>query len=244
MKIIRHGVVLGLVIALTAGVTAASAQETTTDATVATRDARPGIDELKARARQLVGWQSAVVDRLQASVENSRFITEGHAGRLQGDLANLEATLERLAGEIDDASTPEAVWSVIRDVHALHIPEVIAPKTRQVIASDSLVAVGGKLQRFAERLEELLTRAEENGHDVDAGWVLLEEMEGLIESGVSLADPVAESVIGLDGDDWPDPAQGLLAEGRRDLRAAGLDLRQAFAAGREIIRLLRSLATA
>jgi hypothetical protein len=126
-------------------------------------------------------------------------------------------------------------------VHGLHVGNVLAPKTRQVIASDSLVAIGGKLDRFAERLGEWLTRAEENGYDVAEGWALLETVVANIASGVDLADPVAESVIGLDGSDWPDPAQGLLAAGRRDLHTAGIDLREAYAAGHEIVQFLRSL---
>lgn len=242
MKTMRNGIVLGIVLALSVGTTAVMAQETTSETTVATPAARPRpIEELKARAHQLIDRQLAVVDRLQASVENSRFITEGHAGRLQGDLAATAATLRHISAQVDDAATLEEVWELIRDVHALQVGNVIAPKTRQVIASDSLVAIGGKLDRFAERLGELLTRAEENGFDVSEGWALLEEMEANFATGVALADPVAEAVIGLDGGDWPDPAQGLLADGRRDLHAAGIDLREAFAAGRQIVQLLRSL---
>jgi hypothetical protein len=150
MKTTRRGIVLGIVLALTVGTTAAMAQETTTETTVAPADARPRpIEELKARAQQLIDWQVAVINRLQASVENSRFITEGHAGRLQADLAGTEAALERISDAVEDATTLDEVWALIRDVHALHVGEVIAPKTRQVIASDSLVAIGGKLERFA-----------------------------------------------------------------------------------------------
>lgn len=242
MKTMRRGIVLGIVLALSVGTTAAMAQETTTETTATTTAARPRpIEELKARAHQLIDWQLAVVDRLQASVDNSRFITEGHAGRLQGDLAATAATLRHISAQVDDATTLEEVGALIREVHALHVGNVIAPKTRQVIGSDSLVAVGGKLDRFAERLGELLTRAEENGFDVSEGWAWLDEMESNIATGMGLADPVAEAVIGLDGGDWPDPAQGVLADGRSDLHAAGFDLREAFAAGRQIVQLLRSL---
>ena len=245
MKTMRRGIVLGIVLALSVGTSAVLAQETTTDTTVAPAEERPRpIEELKARAQQLIDWQVAVINRLQASVENSRFITEGHAGRLQGDLAGTEATLEHISAQVEDATTLDEVWALIREVHGLHVGNVLAPKTRQVIASDSLVAIGGKLDRFAERLGEWLTRAEENGYDVAEGWALLETMEANIASGVELADPVAESVIGLDGSDWPDPAEGLLAAGRRDLHAAGIDVREAYAAGHEIVQLLRSLIAA
>ncbi len=236
----RLGLALGLVLALSAVPAIAIAQETrTTETTVVDRH-RP-LAELKERAQNLIDHQQAVLDRLTTAIDRSRFITEGHAGRLHGDISGLDARLDQISREVEDATTLDEVWALIREVHGLHIGEVTAPKTHQVIASDTLVAIGGKLDRFAERLDDLLTRAEEAGYDVGAGWDLLEEMQRLIVAGVDLADPVAESVIGLGGDDWPDPAQDLLAAGRRDLRAAGADLRQAYGKGRDIVEILRSL---
>lgn len=244
MNTINRGILIGLVVALTAGSGAALAQERPTDTTVATEAEtarhRP-LAELKERAQNLIDHQQAILDRLGRTVGNSRFITAGHAGQLRGDFAGLEATLEQISRQLEDAETLDEVWGLIREVHALHIGEVTAPKTHQVIASDSLVAIGGKLERFAGKLEELLTRAEEAGYDVTAGWELLEEMNRYIASGIALADPVAESVIDLDGGDWPDPAEALLIAGRRDLRAAGNDLRHAYANGRDIVELVRSL---
>ncbi len=239
MTTIRRGILIGLVLVLTVGASALMAQETTTETTVPARH-RP-LPELKERAQNLIDHEQAQLRRLRVAIEHIRFITDGHAGRLLGDIAGTQATLEHLSGEVEDATTPDEVWALICEVHAVHVGEVIAPKTHQVIASDTLVAIGAKLERFAERLEELLTRAEEAGHEVGAGWDILEEMRRLIGAGVDLADPVAESVIGLEGSDWPDPAQDLLAAGRHDLRAAGADLRQAFATGREIVQLLREL---
>ncbi|HEX5631033.1 MAG TPA: hypothetical protein VFY15_05185 [Acidimicrobiia bacterium] len=240
MTRMRLGLALGLVVALGAAPTIAIAQETTTTETTVVDRHRP-LAELKERAQNLIDHQQAVLDRLAAAIELSRFITEGHAGRLHGDISGLEAELEQISRQVEDATTLDEVWALIREVHGLHIGEVTAPKTHQVIASDTLVAIGGKLNRFADRLENLLERAAEAGYDVGAGWDLLEEMERLIGAGIDLADPVAESVIGLDGDDWPDPAQDLLAAGRRDLRAAGADLRTAYGKGREIVEILRSL---
>ena len=244
MNTIRRGILIGIVLALTAGSGAAIAQERPTDTTIAApteTDRHRLLAELKQRAQNLIDYQQAILDRLATKVGNSRFITDGHAGQLRADFARLDTALEHISRQVEDAETLDEVWALIREVHALHIGEVTVPKTHQVIASDSLVAIGGKLERFAGKLEELLTRAEEAGYDVSEGWDLLEEMNRYIASGIALADPVAESVIGLDGSDWPDPAEDLLAAGRRDLRAAGNDLRHAYADGRDIVELLRSL---
>jgi hypothetical protein len=119
--------------------------------------------------------------------------------------------------------------------------QVLAPKTNQVIASDTLVVVAGKLDRFAGKLGEVIERFGEAGFDVTEARRLLEEMSDLIANGHALADPVAENVIGLGPADWPNPAQGILAEGRAHLFEAKGNLRDAHGTGMEIVKFLRNL---
>ncbi|MBI5156582.1 MAG: hypothetical protein HZA58_01065 [Acidimicrobiia bacterium] len=240
----RRSIVIAVVLAVSIVPAAAMAAEdgardTTTTAPERVRD--HALEELKERAAQMIERQMDLLGRLRSSVAASEHITEGHAATLSGDIGAAAEALESLAAQAEAATTLAEVWEVIRAVPALHIGNVLAPKTHQVIASDALVAFGSKLERFADKLDDLITRAEEKGHDVDAAWRMLEEMTDGIDAGVRLADPVAESVIGLDAGDWPEPAQSTLAAGRRDLRAGGASLRDAYATGRDIVQFLRDL---
>jgi hypothetical protein len=240
----RRSIVIAVVLAVTMVPTAVlaaedSARDTTTTVSERTRDR--ALEELKARAAQMIDRQMDLLGRLRSAIGGSEHITDGHAATLSGDIGAAAGALERLAAQAEAATTVDEVWEVIRAIPALHIGNVLAPKTHQVIASDALVALGSKLERFADKLEDLITRAEENGHDVDEAWRMLEDMTDGIAEGVRLADPVAESVIGLDAGDWPDPAQSTLAAGRRDLRAAGQTLRDAYATGHDIVQFLRDL---
>jgi len=247
MKTMRRSIILAIVLAVTAAPAAAFAQQdtggrdaTTTSTVTDERDHRL-LDELKARALQMIDHQLDALGRLRSAIGNSAHITDDHAVQLLGDISAAAADLEQLAREIEAATTVPEVWQLIRQIPGFQIGNVLAPKTHQVIASDSLVAFGGKLDRFAAKLEGLITRAEENGHDVDEAWRMLEDMNGQIAEGVRSADPVAESVIGLQADDWPDPAQSVLGAGRRDLHAAGQSLRGAYGTGKGIVEFLRNL---
>ena len=246
MNTIRKSIVLTVVLAVMVAPTAAFAQEDTsgggTTTTVANdeRTHRP-LDELKARAQQMIDHQLGVLGRLRSEIGGSAHITDGHAAQLLGDISDAAAGLEELSRQVEAATTIPEVWELIRQIPGFQIGNVVAPKTHQVIASDSIVAFGGKLDRFADKLAIVIARAEENGYDVDEAWRMLEEMNDQIAEGVRLGDPVAESVIGLQAEDWPDPAQSTLAAGRRDLRAAGLSLRDAHGSGKDIVDFLRSL---
>ena len=133
------------------------------------------------------------------------------------------------------------VEALIRQIDDWKIAQVLAPKTNQVLVSDAMVGVAGKAERFADHLSAIITRFEEAGFDVDEAWRLLEEMQDELAEAIRLADPVAESVIGLQASDWPDPAQSVLAAGRNSLHEAGQSLRSAHGTGKELVQLLRSL---
>jgi hypothetical protein len=240
----RRSIVMAIVLAMTIVPTAAQAAEGAdreVTMTIPERVRDRGLEELKQRADQMIERQMDLLGRLRSAVGGSDSITDAHAGQLSGDIAAAATALDDLAAAVRAATTLPEVWEVIRAIPALHIGNVLAPKTHQVIASDSLVAFGAKLERFAGKLDDLITRAEENGYDVDEAWRMLDDMSDGITEGVRLADPVAESVIGLDAGDWPDPAQSALAAGRRDLRAAGQSLRDAFGTGKDIVQFLRDL---
>lgn len=245
MKTMRRSIILAIVLAVTVAPGAAFALDDAPagDATTAVTDeARPRpLDELKERALAMIDHQLDALGRLRSAIATSVHITDDHAAQLLGDIEEAAAGLHQLAREVEAATTIGQVWQLIRQIPGFQIGNVLTPKTHQVIASDALLAFGGKLDRFASKLEQAITRAEEHGYDVDEAWRMLEEMNDQIAAGVTLADPVAESVIGLQADDWPDPAQSVLAAGRRDLQAAGRSLRDAYGTGKGIVEFLRSL---
>lgn len=244
MNTIRKSIVLTVVMAVMVAPVAAFAQEdarsTTTTVAADERIHRP-LDELKARAQALIDAQLGHLGRLRSEINASAHITDGHAEQLLRDISDAAAGLEELSRQVEAATTIPQVWEFIRQIPGFQIGNVLAPKTHQVIASDAIVAFGGKLDRFADKLADVIARAEENGYDVDEAWRMLEEMNDQIAEGARLGDPVAESVIGLQAEDWPDPAQSTLAAGRRDLRAAGLSLRNAHGTGKDIVDFLRNL---
>ena len=130
---------------------------------------------------------------------------------------------------------------LIEHIGDYKIRQVLAPKTHQVIGSDSLVYATGKLERFSAKLAEVTARFEEAGFDVDEAWRLLKEMNANIAEGFRLASPVAGNVIGLQPADWPDPAEAALSAGRADLRAAGQNVKAAHGNGIDVVHFLRGL---
>jgi hypothetical protein len=216
--------------------------DTVTDAAVTDRHGQDrGFEFAKERALAAIAARLRALEGLSAKIAASRFITEQHAGMLRGDIVRSEAGLEHLARQIEAASSMEELRPLVLQIDDFKVFQVLVPKTHQVIASDTLVVVAGKLDRFAGKLGEVIERFETAGFDVTEAQRLLGDMNDLIDAGHRLASPVAGSVIGLGPEDWPEPAQGLLAAGRADLHEARATLRDAYGTGKEIVEFLRSL---
>jgi len=256
MNTMRRITIVALVMALVAIPTAAFALDdaaTDTEPVVtdlpirdAVRDAvtdhrERDLSAIKARALETINKQLEALSRLRAAIGNSRHITGAHSGQLLGDIGRATGGLESLARRIEAATTLEELRELIEQIDDFKIKQVLAPKTHQVIASDSLVYATGKLERFAEKLETVIARFEEAGYDVDEATSLLEEMKEHTSEGYRLGAPVAGNVIGLQASDWPDPAEGILTSGRADLRAAGGNVKSAHHNGVAIVKFLRSL---
>ncbi len=252
MKSLRRIAIVALVMALVAIPTAAFAFDEgttpTTETDRATTD-RPDTDErrhrdlseIKARALEMIDKQLEILAGLRSKIANARHITDDHATQLLRDISTAADGLSELARKIEAATTVEELRELIEHIDDFKIRQVLAPKTHQVIGSDSLVYATGKLERFSAKLSEITARFEDAGFDVDEAWRLLEEMDANIAEAYRLASPVAENVIGLQAADWPDPAESVLSAGRADLRAAGQDVKTAHRIGGEIVHFLRGL---
>lgn len=257
MNIMRRTTIVALVMALVAIPTAAFALDDAPETDQVETDRvetdhrvrdepvtdRPEHDlrEIKARALETIAKQLHVLGTLRSKIANARHITESHAAQLLGDIGTAAEGLESLAREIEAATTPEELRELIEQIGQFKIKQVLAPKTHQVIASDSLVYATGKMERYSEKLENIIARFEEAGYEVSEAWRLLEEMNDHITEGYRLASPVAGNVIGLQAGDWPDPAQGILTEGRAALAASGKNLKAAHSKGAAIVKFLRGL---
>lgn len=246
--------ILTLVVAMLAVPTTAFAQDdaattqrpTATDSAQTDRPSDASTDRrrfeaAKERALATIAAQMRVLDNLASKVASSRFITDGHAAVLRGDIGAAKDAQEELARTIEAAENWAELAPLIRQIDDQKIAQVLAPKTHQVIVSDALVVGSKKLDEYAEKLESVIERFEEAGFDVDEAWRLLDQMNDQIAEGLRLADPVAENVIGLQASDWPEPARATLSQGRTDLVDAGQALRRAFSTGVDIVQFLRSL---
>jgi hypothetical protein len=95
---------------------------------------------------------------------------------------------------------------------------------------------------LAEKLEMLIARAADAGYDVTRPRILLARMRHNLAVAARLGGPVADKVVDLQPEDWPDPARALLREGRARLGESFEHLHRARYQARKIIRWLRNLA--
>ncbi len=253
----RRGVVIALVAALAATPAAAFAQtdeapardvQTTDEAQtdrVTDRETDRHSDrfeEAKAHALRAIARRLETIEHLQAAIRRNGHVNDDHAETLLRDLADAADGLAALAREIEATETPEELRPLVESIVVdFRIYVLVVPKVHEVLASDTMVSIAARLGEFASKLGEIIARAKEAGLDVGEAERLLEEMERLIAEGARTAGPVAESVIDLQPEDWPDPAQGLLREGHESLHAAASSLRRAHQTGVEIVKILREL---
>ncbi len=232
-------VVGGLLVALP-GAAVAQTDTTTTD-TAAVDDHISDIDRIKHRALHAIDKRLHTIHRLAHLVEKSPSVTEEHATKLMRDLRGAAEGLTELARKIRAAETIEELRELVPMIGDFKVYQVLKPKVLQVLASDHVVAVAERLRNLGEKLEMLIDRAEEAGYDVTRPRALLHRMRRNVAAAVELGGPVADKVIDLQPEDWPDPAEELLMEGRRRLHAAAEHLQHARYQARKIIRWLRHL---
>jgi hypothetical protein len=245
----RRIATLGLIAALLSAPTSAFALEgDTPDAEPATRvtdrptDERPtDLSDAKARALATIDQQLAALAKLRAAIGSARHITADHASHLLRDVSTAVDGLTELARAIEAASTAEGLRALIDQIGMFQIAHVLAPKTHQVIASDTVTFAVRQLDGYAGKLRVVIGRFESAGFDLTEAWRLLEDMQAHTAEAARLGSPVADTVIWLEPSDWPDPAQAVLADGRADLAAAGSALRSAKGAAGKIVEYLRSL---
>lgn len=198
------------------------------------------VDDVKERAQAAIDWRLETIERLRNRITSHPHVTGAHQGQLLGELGRSEAGLNALAAEIRQAETIEELRVLVPKIATdFRIYLVVAPTVNQVLASDTVVAVGNRLDEAADVLAGWIERAANAGIDVADAERHLADMIAETAAGVGLGAPVAGSVLPLTPEDWPNPASDVLAAGRADLIEARELLRVARESAREALASLR-----
>jgi hypothetical protein len=201
------------------------------------------VDEIKHRALHAIDRRLHTIARLTRKVTESKTVSDEHAKKLLVDLRDAAEGLEELARKIKAAQTVEELRELVPLIATeFRIYQVVKPKVLQVLASDRVVAATERLTRLSEKLETLIARAADAGYEVTRPRILLARMRHNVAAAARLAGPVADMVVDLQPEDWPDPAKALLRKGRVLLDESFDHLHRARRQAKKIIRWLRNLA--
>lgn len=234
-------VVGGLLVALP-GAAVAQTDSATSD-TSAVSDEVTDLREIKHRALHAIDKRLHTLHRLANRVENHGAVTDEHAKILLVDMRDAAEGLEELARKIKAAETLEELRELVPLIATdYRIYQVVKPKVVEVLASDRIVAATVRLTELGDKLEMLIERAANAGYDVTRPKIILERMRLNVAAAAELAGPVADMVIDLQPEDWPQPAKALLREGRHRIDEAVDQLHRGKYRARKIIRWLRNLA--
>jgi len=222
----------GIALAQTTG-PAPSTQQTTDEV-------RPiNLGSAKTRVLHQIERRLNALQRLSGDVYGSPHITDAHAAALQADIAAATNTLTEGRQQVESAESVVELRAIAEPLFQNTLVfALLSPKTHEVLASDATVAAGGRFDEVAVDLQDAIDRLTANGSDMTAAQGALDEMVRLIDEAVADGGPVAGTVIGQETNDWPDPAKQLLQDGRFDLAAARLSLREARNQGHKVIRLI------
>lgn len=198
------------------------------------------VESVKARAQEAIERRLATIERLQGRVTDHPHVTEPHQGELAAELGRSAAGLRALSVEIDQATTIEELRILVPKIATdFRIYLVVAPKVHQVLGSDSLGAAGTRLEAVAESVSASIDRAVEKGVDASEAEGHLADMVEEIRQALAVGEPVAGAALVLTAADWPEPAAGVLAQGRSDLGEARRFLREARDSAHEAMSALR-----
>ena len=202
------------------------------------------LERAKAHVIEQIERRLEALERLTAKIESAKHMTAEHAAALLDDIAAAQQTLRAGIPAVEAVTTPEELRAVAPPIfEGTLVFALLAPKTHEVGASDAVVAATGRFTEFASSLQDALDRiANETDVDTSEAQAKLDEMLRLIGQAATSGGAVADSVIDLSPEDWPDPAQAALREGKAALDEARGSLRQARGLGEEVVQFIRSVA--
>lgn len=199
------------------------------------------LDAIKARVIAQIERRLVALDRLTGRVEKADHITESHAATLLADIGAadevLRAGLDTVAAVGTFAELREVAPAIFR---ATLVFALLGPKTHGVIGSDTVTAIAERYNEFEARLQDSLDDLAAGGVDTSDAQADLDEIARLVTDAAATGGPVAETIIGLQPGDWPDPAQAALTDARSALESTRSQLREARDLGRTVIEFIRS----
>ena len=192
------------------------------DERIATDERADGLERAKDHVIKQIERRLEALERLTGKVETAKHITEEHAAALLGDIGAAQETLRAGIPAVETATTPEELRAVAPPIFEnTLVLALLAPKTHEVVASDTIVAATSRFVELGGKLQDALDRiATETDVDTTEAQANLDEMLRLINQATATGGPVADQVVGLQPADWPDPAQAMLREGKAALDEA------------------------
>lgn len=179
------------------------------------------------------------LDSASDKLTEAKHVTDEHESELAAILSDTSAGLTSLADQIGSDTDPGAMKAHCTSVFADHrVFALILPRTRLVVASDTVAAAAAKLTDAAGRLEQAIAKAEANGADVTQAKADLEAMRSEITSAEAAAAGVPGQVMDLTPADW-NADHEVLAPARQAMKSARTDLGEARELGRRILAGLR-----
>lgn len=194
----------------------------------------------KERTLQAIDKRLEALERLSEAVVGKEHVRANHAAHLQIDYREATRILEEAADAVEGAQSFAELREIVPGVFGNTLVfALLRPKTHLVVASTSNVAIYERVDGFAKKLQITIDRLAARGHEMGTAQASLDEMVRLLDAAGALAEPIADAVIDLNPDDWPDPAQAALEQGRADLEAAQELFREARVNAREVVTAIR-----
>jgi hypothetical protein len=195
----------------------------------------------KERIQAAIEKRLQALERMSEGVAGNEHIPANHEAHLQNDYREATRILEGAAQAVEDAETLAELREAISGAFSETLVfALLTPKTHLVVRSHMVVAISERVSGFTENLQGIIERLSEAGHDMTAAQTALNEAKAFNTDAGATAEPVAGTVIDLDPEDWPDPAQETLRQGRSTLEAARELLRQTREKIQETIAAIRA----
>jgi hypothetical protein len=223
-----------------------------TDSEVRARDNEVVRDEIrpdhleraKAGVINKVERRLRALGRLATKIDRAKHVTEAHAASLLDDISSAREALRSGIPTVQAVVSLEDLREVSPPVfESTLVFALLVPKSHDVAASDTVVAATARFTEFAGSLQETLNRLSGSDIDTTEAQANLDEVSRLVDTALAAGGPVADTVIGLQPADWPEPAQPGLREGRAALDQARSSLREARALAREVVEFIRATGT-